>query len=82
VIARSEATARSLELSRLRYLAGYSGALEVLDAQRSANTAELDVVRNRQTRLNAAVDLFKALSGGWTDVPPSQGELRGANDER
>ena len=68
VVARSEATARSLELSRLRYLAGYSGALEVLDAQRSTNTAELEVVRNRQTRLNAAVDLFKALSGSWTDA--------------
>jgi len=65
--ARAQATARSLQLSQMRYEAGYSAYLEVLDAQRSANAAELDVVRNRQTRLNAAVDLFKALSGGWPD---------------
>ena len=66
-LARAQATARSLELSELRYGAGYSGYLEVLDAQRSANAAGLDVVRNRQARLNAAVDLFKALSGGWPE---------------
>ena len=70
VLARAQATRRSLQLATMRYESGYSGYLEVLDAQRSANAAELDAVRNRQARLNAAVDLFKALSGGWPDAQP------------
>lgn len=68
LLARTGSTERSLRIAQLRYEAGYSGYLEVLDAQRSANAAALDAVRNRQARLAAAVDLFKALSGGWTDA--------------
>jgi len=75
VLARAESTARSLRLAQLRYEAGYSGYLEVLDAQRGANAAALDAVRNRQARLAAAVDLFKALSGGWTDATPDRQAL-------
>ena len=56
---------KALDLARLRYDAGYSGYLEVLDAQRSANEAQLAAVATRQARLNAAVELFKALGGGW-----------------
>ena len=50
-----------------RYRAGYSPYLEVLDAQRTANDAELAYVRNRQARLAFSVDLMKALGGGWKD---------------
>ena len=46
----------------------------VLDAQRTANDAELAVVRNRQTRLSASVDLMKSLGGGGRIV------LTGVND--
>lgn len=63
---RVDATRRTLHLARLRYDAGYSAYLEVLDAQRNANDAELAFVRNRQARLSASVDLMKALGGGWT----------------
>ncbi len=63
---RVTATRRTLHLARLRYDAGYSAYLEVLDAQRNANDAELAFVRNRQARLAASVDLMKALGGGWT----------------
>jgi len=62
---RAASARNALRLARLRYEAGYSAYLEVLDAQRSANEAELAVVRNRQTRLSASVDLMKALGGGW-----------------
>ena len=62
---RAEASRNALRLARLRYDAGYSGFLEVLDAQRTLNEAELAVVRNRQVRLSASVDLMKALGGGW-----------------
>ena len=61
-----EAARRTLRLSRLRYQSGYSGYLDVLDATRSANQAELTLVQNRAARLNYSVDLIKALGGGWT----------------
>ena len=63
--ARLDAARNALELSTLRYQAGYSPYLEVLDAQRTANDAELAYVRNRQARLAFSVDLMKALGGGW-----------------
>jgi multidrug efflux system outer membrane protein len=62
---RLDAARNALELSTLRYQSGYSPYLEVLDAQRTANDAELAFVRNRQARLAVSVDLIKALGGGW-----------------
>lgn len=62
---RATAARNVLRLARARYEAGYSAYLEVLDAQRTANDAELAVVRNRQNRLSASVELMKALGGGW-----------------
>ena len=66
--AKADAGRESLRLSRLRYEAGYSGYLEVLDAQRSANAAELALVQNRLAQLIYSVDLMKALGGGWSPV--------------
>ncbi|HET7363436.1 MAG TPA: efflux transporter outer membrane subunit [Burkholderiales bacterium] len=63
--ARLDAARNALDLSTLRYQSGYSPYLEVLDAQRTANDAELAFVRNRQSRLAFSVDLIKALGGGW-----------------
>lgn len=65
-----EAARRSLRLSRSRYQQGYSAYLDVLDATRTANSAELLLVQNRQARLNYSVDLIKALGGGWSDRAP------------
>jgi multidrug efflux system outer membrane protein len=62
---RLDAARKALELSTLRYESGYSPYIEVLDAQRTANLAELVFVRNRQARLAFSVDLMKALGGGW-----------------
>ena len=64
---RLDAARNALELSRIRYDSGYSPYLEVLDAQRTANDAELAFVRNRQARLAFSVDLMKALGGGWSE---------------
>jgi outer membrane protein, multidrug efflux system len=61
-----DAARRAVRLSRMRYEAGYSPYLEVLDAQRSANVSELAALRNRQALLSATVDLMKALGGGWS----------------
>ena len=62
---RLEAARNALDLSNLRYQSGYSPYLEVLDAQRTQNDAELAFVRNRQARLSFSVDLMKSLGGGW-----------------
>ena len=62
---RVAAADKALGLVRLRYEAGVAGYLEVLEAQRSLNDAQLSLIATRQARLGAAVDLFKALGGGW-----------------
>ena len=64
-VAQLDAARRALELSQARYEAGYAGFLDVLDAQRTSNLAELEYLNSRKNRLGAAVDLFKALGGGW-----------------
>ncbi len=64
---RVEAAQNALRLAQLRYESGYSSYLEVLDAQRTSNDSLLAFVSTRQARLAAAVDLFKALGGGWKD---------------
>ena len=78
--ARAQAARNVLRLAGLRYEAGYSAYLEVLDAQRVANEAELAFVRNRQSRLAASVDLMKALGGGWSmdQLPLANAALRNA----
>lgn len=59
------AAREALRLAEIRYDAGYSPFLEVLDAERTANETELAYIRNRQDRLSASILLFKALGGGW-----------------
>jgi multidrug efflux system outer membrane protein len=64
--AAAEAARTAQRLAELRYNAGYAAYLEVLDAQRNANDAELALVRNRQQQLSYTVDFIRALGGGWT----------------
>ena len=73
LLERLKAARNALELSTLRYQSGYSPYLEVLDAQRTANDAELAFVRNRQARLAFSVDLMKALGGGWNATQKNAG---------
>lgn len=70
--AKVDAARNALRLSRLRYDAGYAAYLDVLDAQRTQNAAELALVQNRQAQLVYSVDLMKSLGGGWSasDVGP------------
>ena len=58
--------AEALRLAELRYTAGYTSYIEVLDNQRNlldAEQARLVALRARQAAL---VDLYKALGGGWS----------------
>jgi len=61
----------ALRLAQLRYQRGYSAYLEVLDAERTLNDAQLAFLRNRQAYLSFTVDLMNALGGGWTDPEAS-----------
>jgi multidrug efflux system outer membrane protein len=65
----SQASAsKALEIANNRYKSGYSGYLEVLDAQRVFNDTSLAYVQSHQARLTSTVELFKALGGGWVAV--------------
>lgn len=61
------AAAEALRLAGRRYEAGYTGQLELLDAQRSLHDAELAALRARQARIDATLALIKALGGGWNE---------------
>lgn len=62
---------RSLQLTEVRYREGTDDLLALLVAQRTLFQAEDALVQQRLARLNAAVDLYKALGGGWQFVPAS-----------
>jgi multidrug efflux system outer membrane protein len=63
--ARVDQSTNTLRLANMRYRSGYSAYLEVLDAQRTLNDAQLALARNRQAYLNFTVDLMNSLGGGW-----------------
>lgn len=56
---------RSVRLTEVRYREGSDDLLSLLVAQRNLFLAQDSLVQQRQARLNAAVDLYKALGGGW-----------------
>jgi multidrug efflux system outer membrane protein len=66
---RVSAERKVLELCELRYKGGVSAYLEVLDAQRSLFSAELDEAQTIGSNLVSLVRLYKALGGGWPSAP-------------
>ena len=63
----AEAEAGRLRLSQMRYDAGVSSFLDLLDAQRSLFTAQQAEIQTRLLRLQNQVLLYRALGGGWTE---------------
>ncbi len=55
----------AVELANIRYVAGLSSYVEVLDAQQQLFPAENALAQTRFTRLSSFVSLYKALGGGW-----------------
>jgi multidrug efflux system outer membrane protein len=71
--ARQTVAARNAaRLSRARYDGGVVDYLEVLDSERSLFNAELDQSTTLRLYLNAIVELYKALGGGWNPDPNKQ----------
>lgn len=63
---RQVAAARSAAmLSRARYDGGVTSYLEVLDTERSLFSAELAESQTLRLYINAIIELYKALGGGW-----------------
>jgi hypothetical protein len=71
------AAEKSLALSNYRYQGGITTYLEVITAQATALADERTAVDIQTRRMTAAVNLIKALGGGWnaTDLPGGGGVL-------
>ncbi len=67
---RIDALRSTLRLANLRYQAGYSPYLEVLNAQRDLAQAESGLIDIERGQLNAVVSLYKAVGGGWDAAKP------------
>ena len=65
---RVEAERKVLQLAEVRYRGGVTDYLEVLDAQRSLFSAELDEVQAITGQIVSLIRLYKALGGGWPSV--------------
>ena len=52
-------------LSRMRYEGGYSGYLEVLDAERELYSAQLQQAQGHRDTYLALISIYKAMGGGW-----------------
>jgi multidrug efflux system outer membrane protein len=63
--AQVEALLDASRLSRLRYDTGLANYIEVLIADQDLFDAELELARTRGAQLNAVVQLYRALGGGW-----------------
>ena len=53
------------DLSKTRYEGGVTNYLEVLDNERTALSAQLDLAKARLDELLAGVRLYQSLGGGW-----------------
>lgn len=58
-------------LAEQRYRAGSIGLLDQLDAQRELTAARSALASSDQQLGSRRVDVFKALGGGWADLPPA-----------
>ena len=62
---QTDAATKAYGLSKARYDYGYTSYLEVLIQENSLFDAELQVSALYQQRLNAMVNLYRSLGGGW-----------------
>jgi len=65
---RATAAREVLRLQEKRYRAGVVSYLEVLDAQRQLFAADVELSRAMRDQLQAYVDLYRALGGGWSEA--------------
>ncbi len=66
-----EASHRAAELAQKRFDAGYVGYIDVIDSQRTELVAEREAAQVTGLRFANAVQLIKALGGGWNRSVPA-----------
>jgi multidrug efflux system outer membrane protein len=76
---RVAADRKVLELADLRYKGGVSDYLEVLDAQRSLFSSEIDESNSASEHARSLIRLYKALGGGWPADANAKGESQPAS---
>jgi multidrug efflux system outer membrane protein len=64
--------------ARLRYENGYTSYIEVLDAERSLFNVQLQYTQTQQTQLQAMINVYKAMGGGWTTAVQSLDQPSGS----
>ena len=64
---RTAAARKVLALQAKRYQAGVVSYIEVLDAERQLFAAEVDLARAKLNQLEAYIELYRALGGGWSE---------------
>ena len=62
-----EALRQYARLARLRFDEGYTSYIEVLDAERSLFDVELSYTQTQATVVQALVNLYKSMGGGWVN---------------
>ena len=64
----ANAAAEAFKLSEIQYREGVTDLLTVLTAQQTLFTAQDELVQIKLARLQADVNLYKALGGGWSEA--------------
>jgi multidrug efflux system outer membrane protein len=72
--ARANAASVAARLSDARYRAGVDSFLTSLDAQRTAYSAQQQLVTTRLTQANNLIELYRALGGGLAGDPPRRAD--------
>jgi len=81
VVRQRDAAANAAMLSRARYDEGLTSYLEVLDSERTLFDASLNASATLQARLNAYVDLYKAIGGGWISEEEKKAAEQAATEQ-
>jgi len=74
------ASDKAAELARMRFTGGLIDFLEVLDAERTALSAELLLSQSRTDSATSLVAVYKALGGGWDVGRENNGAAATAGD--
>jgi NodT family efflux transporter outer membrane factor (OMF) lipoprotein len=64
----ANAASEAFKISEIQYREGVTDLLTVLTAQQTLFTAQDELVQIKSARLQADVNLFKALGGGWSEA--------------
>ena len=63
------ASANAFRISELQYREGIADLLSVLQAQQTLFTAQIQLIQVKLARVQADVNLYRALGGGWAENP-------------